>query len=115
MSAPRIHTLKIWPPFLELIAAGKKRFELRRNDRDYREGDVLDLVEFDPKIGGYTGRRLRVQVTYILRIRDMDTGLKTALGLNPALAPVNDLAVLSICPLGDDSPTDMEETNGQTA
>lgn len=115
MSASRIHTLKTLPQFFELIASGKKRFELRRNDRDYLEGDVLDLMEFDPKIGGYTGRRLRVQVTYILRIRDMDTCLKTALGLNPALAPVNDLAVLSICPLGDDSPADMEGANGQTA
>jgi hypothetical protein len=60
------HDLKSWPQFFELILAGEKLHELRRNDdRDFRVGDTLRLQEFDPKTNRYTGRELRAQVTYI--------------------------------------------------
>ena len=39
----KTHELKCHPHFFAAIAAGKKTFEIRRNDRDYRVGDVLDL------------------------------------------------------------------------
>lgn len=58
------HELKCWPRFFAAIADGSKRFELRRNDRDFRTGDGLRLREFDPETSRYTGREQFVCVTY---------------------------------------------------
>ena len=49
---------KIWPEFFELVESGKKKFELRLNDFDIEEGDVLVLEEWDPKTKEYTGRKI---------------------------------------------------------
>jgi hypothetical protein len=43
-----------------------KTFELRKNDRNFMEGDTLHLREFDQKENEYTGRSLHVLVTHIL-------------------------------------------------
>lgn len=60
------HVLKCWPQFFDAISAGKKTHDLRRaDDRDFRVGDVVQLNEFDPTSQQYTGRRLRVRITYI--------------------------------------------------
>ena len=64
--AGRIHDLKILPHYFEAVKRGDKRFELRENDRDYKEGDVLRLREWSEFIG-YSGREITVQVTYMLR------------------------------------------------
>lgn len=59
------HELKCWPePFLA-TSAGIKRHEVRKNDRNYEVVDVLILQEFDPPENIYSGRSLRVRVTYI--------------------------------------------------
>ncbi len=50
------HDLKIWPPFFQDLTAGVKTAEVRRNDRDFREGDSLLLREWDPLTGDYTRR-----------------------------------------------------------
>lgn len=63
---PQVHVLKCWPDAYEAIADGRKRFEFRYNDRDYRVGDVLSLREFAPSTGEYTGRELAQRVTYVL-------------------------------------------------
>jgi len=46
---------------------GLKRFELRKNDRNYQVGDVLELTEFDPETGDCFDWcvPVRVFVTYI--------------------------------------------------
>jgi uncharacterized protein DUF3850 len=59
------HTLKSWPQFFELVLSGEKTHDLRRNDRDFRVGDLLRLQEFDVDGRGYTGRQLTVTITYI--------------------------------------------------
>jgi len=56
-----IHELKTWPEYFEEILTGKKTFEVRKNDRDYKVGDTLILKEFkligiDDKLN-YTGRQ----------------------------------------------------------
>ena len=56
---------KIWPEYFDAIASGKKKFELRLNDVDTREGDTLVLREWDPNMGQYTGRKLQKKVTYV--------------------------------------------------
>ncbi|QJD54486.1 hypothetical protein P9A30_gp44 [Sphingomonas phage Lucius] len=64
------HELKCHPHFFAAIAAGKKTFEIRRNDRDYRIGDMLNLREYDPTFG-HTGRRLSgLEVVYIMQAED---------------------------------------------
>lgn len=64
---PVRHQLKIWPPQFEPVADGRKRFEVRWNDRDYRVGDILDLQEWDPSTKDYTGRSTEQVVTHILQ------------------------------------------------
>lgn len=64
---PRIeHRVKAWPIFFEATLAGVKTHDVRRiTDRDYQVGDTLRLMEFDPEKQQYTGRELRVRITYI--------------------------------------------------
>lgn len=45
--------------------AGLKRYEVRKNDRDYRVGDWLVLVEHDRLTGEYTGRSIKAEVVYM--------------------------------------------------
>lgn len=46
---------------------GRKRVEVRHNDRDYRYGDTLCLHEWDPATEDYTGRETRVIVTWLMQ------------------------------------------------
>lgn len=62
----RLHELKCWPRFFEDVAEGRKMFEIRRNDRDFRVGDELHLLEWDPALARYTGRRCEVRVVYLV-------------------------------------------------
>ena len=62
--SPKIHELKILPEYYSAVVSGKKRFELRKNDRDFRAGDILRLEEWDGH--EYTGRATDVMVLYIL-------------------------------------------------
>ena len=66
-SPGRVHELKTWPVFFDAIRAGRKAFEIRRNDRGYEVGDVLRLREWDTEAGGYTGRELRRTITYVIQ------------------------------------------------
>ncbi len=61
----KTHTLKIWPELYDLVINGLKPFEVRRNDRDYQVGDVLQLREWSHE-NGYSGRESYWQVTYLL-------------------------------------------------
>lgn len=62
----KVHELKIKPPNFQAILDGRKSFEIRRNDRNYKEGDILIFRE--NKNGGkngYTGRSMRCVLTYV--------------------------------------------------
>lgn len=61
-----IHKLKTWPEYFELVDNKSKTFEIRKNDRAFSIGDILDLEEFNPENQLYTGRRISVIVSYIL-------------------------------------------------
>ena len=50
----RIHVLKCWPESFDAVLAGRKRFEIRKRDRDYQVGDYLVLRRFDPELKEYT-------------------------------------------------------------
>lgn len=45
--------------------SGKKPFEIRRNDRDFKVGDCIALNEFDDQ-GGYTGESAMFEITYVM-------------------------------------------------
>lgn len=44
---------------------GTRTHELRRNDRNYVVGDLLNLREFDPHVGAYSGRSASAEITSI--------------------------------------------------
>jgi len=67
---------KIWPEFFELVKSDKKNFELRLADFDIKEGDILFLEEWDPRIKQYTGRKIEKQVRYVLKFNLDDFGQK---------------------------------------
>jgi hypothetical protein len=62
----REHELKTWPDFFRRVVSGEKTFEIRKDDRGFRGGDVLWLREYVNRTDSYTGRELRVRVTYLL-------------------------------------------------
>lgn len=70
----KTHELKIDPQYFEAIADGRKTFEIRKNDRNYKVGDRLVLREYDSSIfkcahtcdcHRYTGKEIKCAVSYI--------------------------------------------------
>lgn len=60
----KTHALKTWPCFFKAVLDGRKPFEIRLNDRDFRVGDQLRLQEYDLDTGQYTGRDLVADVSF---------------------------------------------------
>lgn len=61
-----IHELKIQPQYYHDVKCGIKRFELRKDDRNYNIGDYVILKEYDN--GVYTGNETKpMEILYILR------------------------------------------------
>lgn len=60
----RVHQLRLAGSYYDLVASKTKSFELRKNDRGYRVGDHLELMEF--RDGRNTGRMIKAETTYIL-------------------------------------------------
>lgn len=58
-----IHELKVEKEYFDVLRTGDKSFEIRKNDRNYREGDTLILWECSRN--RYTGRYLEFLVSYI--------------------------------------------------
>jgi tRNA-binding EMAP/Myf-like protein len=49
---------KIYPEYFLLVSSGKKKFELRLNDFEIKEGDTIILEEWDPTTQKYTVRTI---------------------------------------------------------
>lgn len=67
------HTLKILPEYFNAVLAGRKTFEFRYNDRDFKVGDKVILQEFLPTnhynskhANTYTGAEIQARITYVL-------------------------------------------------
>lgn len=45
----KYHDLKIFPRYFEEVVNGSKRFEIRKNDRDFKVGDEVLLREYNPE------------------------------------------------------------------
>jgi hypothetical protein len=64
------HILKSWPRFFDAIRLGTRTHELRRNDRDFQVGDLLELHEFEYSTMKYTGRTCIAEITSITSARE---------------------------------------------
>lgn len=62
----KTHELKTLPEYFEEVFRGRKNFEIRQNDRDFKVGDYVELQEYDLN-KGFTGRKLSRQITYIFK------------------------------------------------
>lgn len=60
-----VHELKLSVHYYDAVESGNKTFELRKDDRNIQAGDILILKEWTGT--AYTGRQMRVGVTYVLR------------------------------------------------
>lgn len=60
------HALKTWPEYFKLIREGKKRYELRKNDREFKEGDKIILQEYNQQDKKYTGEEVVFTAGFIL-------------------------------------------------
>lgn len=60
----KIHDVKLGATFFDDVRTGRKTFELRKNDRGYREGDTIVLHEY--KDGATTGRTITKKIVYML-------------------------------------------------
>ena len=56
---------KIWPEYFDLVASGKKKFDMRVADFDVAPGDTLLFEEWDPTVKQYTGRNIKKSVGYV--------------------------------------------------
>ena len=60
----KVHQIRLAKIYFDDVANGIKTFELRKNDRGYKVGDILEMMEFAD--GKNTGRTVKVKVTYML-------------------------------------------------
>lgn len=60
----KVHQIRLAKTYFDDVANGIKTFELRKNDRGYKVGDILEMMEFAD--GKNTGRTVKVLVTYML-------------------------------------------------
>lgn len=61
----RDHLLKCWPEHFEAVWRGEKTHEIRRNDRDYKAGDLVTLAEWMPDSKRATGRWVKGRIGFV--------------------------------------------------
>ncbi|HDT1335004.1 TPA: DUF3850 domain-containing protein [Klebsiella pneumoniae subsp. ozaenae] len=71
---PITHDINIYPEFFSAVCTGVKRAELRKNDRDYRVGDTLHLMETPRGSCHQTGEFINVKITHIADVGEWMPG-----------------------------------------
>ena len=75
----KLHELKILHEYLVDITIGTKTFELRKNDRDYQEGDLIRFIDLTGKklnniykigVEPYINENTLYRITYVLKYID---------------------------------------------
>ena len=59
-----IHELKIKSKYFRAVVSGEKKFEIRKNDRNFHVGDTVTLCEVDEGLNR-TGRNIAVIISYM--------------------------------------------------
>lgn len=66
---PIQHVLNTLPNYYDAVVSGAKTFEIRRNDRGFQTGDVIELVRMhsasDRVAKDFSRPRLAKRVTYV--------------------------------------------------
>ena len=84
----KIHELKLQQPFFDDVFYNRKDLEVRKNDRDFKVGDRLKLIEFPSENTRYVlkdikyileGGQYGIEKGYVI------LGLKDILNSNPIL------------------------------
>jgi hypothetical protein len=108
-----LHILKTVEPYFEAQWEGKKTFEVRIADRNYKGGDYILSRQYDPDYALYSGRQILLKVPYFLHsqvslpeiLGDLDnvtpfvvmaTEMIWKIALDPATGAAVDLARQSI-------------------
>lgn len=89
----KVHDVKLGTTFFDDVKTGRKTFELRKNDRGYKEGDTIVLHEY--KDGTTTGRTITKKIVYML---EDFTGLEDGyciLGLGEAAETLREAAAVA--------------------
>lgn len=64
------HKLKILPQYFKAVQEGTKTFELRKNDRGFKVGDILILREWIKRDlqreSNFTGNEIKKEISYVL-------------------------------------------------
>lgn len=63
----KTHYLKCIEPYFTEVWEGRKPFEFRYNDRDFKIGDEIYLQKYNPETQAYLGFEIRCDITYILQ------------------------------------------------
>lgn len=62
-----IHYIKCIQPYFDLCWDGLKPFEVRKNDRNYNEGDTVYIQLYDPIKNEFGDRAIKATILYVLR------------------------------------------------
>jgi hypothetical protein len=68
VNAGSTHELKTHPEQFQKVWTGKKKAELRFDDRDFMIGDALVLKEYKPNKREFSGRVLSARISDITRV-----------------------------------------------
>lgn len=75
MSELKTHELKLKQPYFDAVLNGRKTFEVRYNDRDYQEGDIVIFREVD-RDGDPTPSivRIKAEIGYVYKGAGLEDG-----------------------------------------
>lgn len=62
---------KVLPEYFKEVKNGNKTFELRLSDWQIKEGDTLELKEYDPYTQSYTGREITKKVGFVIKTKEI--------------------------------------------
>ena len=62
----KTHYLKTTQPHFDNIKNGWKNFEIRKNDRDFKEKDLVILEEFNPLTKEKSGQQIQAVIGSVL-------------------------------------------------
>ena len=67
-----IHYLKINSIYFQSIVNNQKKFEIRKNDRNFQIGDYIYLNEWNFENNSYTGRSVKGKIIYMTDYEQKD-------------------------------------------
>lgn len=83
------HSLKTHlQPFKDILE-GKKKADIRLNDRNFKVGDILCLEEYNEFLQQYTGREIMAKITHIQEGYGLRDGAYVMLSISRMIKQLN--------------------------